>query len=85
MEDSDSMRHIIVKNLIATGLREDEIVESNNGADAIAKINSEVFELLVLDIIMDGIDGIEVFKEARIIQPKARDSYVQHLQRKKCG
>ncbi|MDR7867142.1 MAG: response regulator [Sporomusaceae bacterium] len=72
LDDSDVMRKILIKHLLSLGLQESEIVEAHNGAEALRKLNSYTFDLLILDIVMEGVDGIAVFKEARQIQPNAR-------------
>jgi len=72
LEDSDFMRDILVKHLLAIGLRKEEIQEAHNGAEALRKLNSGIFDVLLLDIVMDGIDGVAVLKEAKKIQPNAR-------------
>jgi CheY-like chemotaxis protein len=72
LEDSDIMRKVITKHLLSLGLQESEIVEAQNGAEALRKLNTQTFDLLLLDIVMEGIDGIAVLKEAKQIQPKAR-------------
>lgn len=72
LEDSDTMRSILVKNLLAIGLQASEIQQAQNGVEAIRKLNLQKFDLLVLDIIMDGVNGISVLKEAKKNQPDAR-------------
>ncbi|MDR3590416.1 MAG: response regulator [Negativicutes bacterium] len=72
LDDSNVMRSILVNHLLTIGLKENEIHEAHNGADALRKLQSQSFDLLLLDIVMDGIDGISVLKEAKKIQPDAR-------------
>lgn len=72
LDDSEMMRSILVKQLMAVGVQENEIQQAQNGVEAIRKLNSETFQLLLLDIVMDGVDGIAVLKEAKIRQPNAR-------------
>lgn len=72
LEDSAVMRKIIVKHLLEIGIGEDEIVESHNGTDALRKITSSEYDLMILDIIMDGVDGIFVFKAAKAVQPNVK-------------
>jgi len=72
LDDSDIMRDILVKQLIDVGIQSDEIQEAHNGAEAMRKINSHSFDLLLLDIVMEGIDGISVLKESKKIQPEAK-------------
>ena len=72
LEDSDIMRAVLVKHLLAIGLAKGKIHEAHNGAEALRKLNSDIFDVLLLDIVMDGIDGIAVLKEAKKLQPNAR-------------
>ncbi len=72
VDDSDIMRKIIVKHLQTLGVEEREISEAGNGAEALRKLNAAKFDMLILDIVMEGIDGVAVFKEAQQLQPKAR-------------
>jgi two-component system, chemotaxis family, chemotaxis protein CheY len=72
LDDSDIMRDILVKQLLAVGVEKSQISEARNGAEALRKLNSDTFSFLLLDIVMDGIDGISVLKEAKKIQPEAK-------------
>jgi len=72
LDDSDIMRDILVKQLLAVGIQASEIQEARNGAEALRKLNSSIFDLLLLDIVMEGIDGISVLKEAKNSQPAAK-------------
>lgn len=66
------MRTILIKQLLAVGVPENDIQSAHNGADALRKLNYNTFDLLLLDIIMDGIDGVAVLKEVKKQQPNAR-------------
>jgi CheY-like chemotaxis protein len=46
------------------------IITVDRGEDAIKKISSEEFDLLISDIRLPDINGITVLKESKIIQPK---------------
>lgn len=72
LDDSEMMRKILVKQLLAAGVVADEIQQAHDGVDAIRKINSQTFDLMLLDIVMDGVDGIAVLREAKKSQPNAR-------------
>ena len=37
-----------------------EIVTSSNGDDAISKVNSEEFDLMILDIMLPGASGFDI-------------------------
>ncbi len=42
----------------------------DNGEDALNKLSKEDFDLLISDVKMPGMSGLEVLKEARVIKPK---------------
>ena len=42
-----------------------EIVTSSNGDDAISKVNSEEFDLMILDIMLPGASGFDICRAAR--------------------
>ena len=43
-----------------------DVIVSHNGADALEKVQSLNFEILLLDIIMEGMSGIEVLRRIRV-------------------
>lgn len=59
-DDSAFMRKIL-KDILAT-MHLTDVIEAENGKEAIEKFNSEKPELVLLDIIMPEADGIEVIK-----------------------
>jgi DNA-binding NtrC family response regulator len=44
---------------------------ANNGLEAIEKVKTHVFDTVLLDIKMPGINGVETFKEIKKIRPEA--------------
>jgi two-component system chemotaxis response regulator CheY len=72
LDDSELMRSLVVKQLLETGVAKKEITEACNGVDALRKIGASDFDLLILDIVMDGVDGIGVLKAAKSIRPNAK-------------
>jgi two-component system chemotaxis response regulator CheY len=72
LDDSTFMRGLLRKELMALGIKENQINDVSTGADALLKINSQTFDLCLLDIVMPGIDGIAVLKELKKVQPKAK-------------
>ena len=59
---------IILKSLsreLTSDDRKLNVALAANGAEAIAKINSNSFDLVVTDLLMSGIDGFQVLKAAK--------------------
>lgn len=49
--------------------RELDVETSSSGEDAIAKVEQRAFDVVVLDLAMPGMDGIETLKRLRKIDP----------------
>jgi two-component system, chemotaxis family, chemotaxis protein CheY len=62
VDDSTFMRTIL-KNIVQGQYSDAEVIEAANGDEAIAKYNTDKPDLILLDIIMPGKDGIAVLKE----------------------
>jgi len=61
-EDNDTIRKLLSKLLTSNGY---ELVAVDNGLDARKKLIGENFDMLLSDILMPGIDGIELLKEVK--------------------
>ncbi|HEX8036294.1 MAG TPA: response regulator transcription factor, partial [Ktedonobacterales bacterium] len=61
-EDEAALRDFIIRNLRIRGF---EVVEAGNGLEAMAQWEREQPDLLVLDIMMPRMDGLEVCKRVR--------------------
>ena len=61
-EDEKSIREFIVINLARNGF---EVVEAENGQDGMSKLDSDKFGLIITDINMPVMDGIQFIKEVR--------------------
>ncbi len=48
-----------------------EVVNSFNGEEALSKHSSQSFELVLLDLLMPGMEGIEILKRLKKIDPQA--------------
>lgn len=66
VDDEESFVKTLGKRLSARGLVVDT---SNSGEDAIAKAKRHAFDVIVLDLAMPGMDGIETLKRLREIDP----------------
>ena len=61
-EDEEPLRDFIARNLRARGF---EVVEAGNGLEALAAWEREPLHLLILDIMMPRLDGLEVCSRVR--------------------
>ncbi|MGD8702747.1 MAG: response regulator, partial [Desulfosarcina sp.] len=62
----------IVRNSLDAWLGEEEgyaVTMAASGAEALEKLESDPFHLMLLDIKMPGMDGVEVLEKAKILQP----------------
>lgn len=62
IEDDAFLRSLLVKRLAEAGF---EIGEAADGAEGLKLIQEKVFDLIVLDLIMPGVDGYEVLKRLK--------------------
>jgi DNA-binding response OmpR family regulator len=62
VEDDESIRKLINKILTAQGMT---VYQAGNGKAGLEMINSNKFDLIILDILMDDISGYEVAEEIR--------------------
>lgn len=66
VDDEKSVRMTLAVLLQKMGYR---VQESPNGAEAIEKLKSQFFDLVMTDLKMEPVDGIEVLKKAKEINP----------------
>lgn len=66
VEDDPSLREIIEELLIGRGL---DVTTATRGEEAVEIVRTKVFDLIVSDIRMDGISGLDAIEQAREIQP----------------
>ena len=72
VDDSGFSRAMMVRELTGLGVDAGQIQQAGSGAEALAKLAEQPFDLFILDIVMTGIDGIAVLKEAKQRQPSAK-------------
>lgn len=63
VDDSSVMRKIIERSLRQAGLDLGEVVEAGNGIEALAAVRAGVFDLILSDINMPAMDGIEFLRQ----------------------
>ncbi len=69
VEDSPTMRRIIANSLRQVGF--EEIIEAENGVDALEKVEGRAIDLVVTDWNMPEMNGAELVKTLREMPPYA--------------
>ncbi len=66
VEDDEDLRNLVANRLIEDGLRVDVAV---TGPEALEEVASDVPDLVLLDVMLPGLDGIEVCRRLRAEHP----------------
>lgn len=66
VDDEESMRFLLKEVMTREGY---EVVTTGDGLEALDKVRSDNFDLVIMDIRMPGMDGIQALKEMRRIRP----------------
>ena len=72
-EDDDSMRRFLAQALERAG---HEVTAFGNGAEAYECLRGVRFDLLLSDIVMPGLDGIELAKRAADLDPELKIMFI---------
>jgi len=64
VDDSSVMRKIVERSLRQAGLELEKVVEASNGAEALAALSANKLDLILCDINMPVMDGLEFVREA---------------------
>ena len=72
-EDDDDMRRFLERALGAAGYA---VVSFDNGASAYERLREEPFTLLLTDIVMPEMDGIELARRATELDPDLRVMFI---------
>ena len=65
VDDSATMRKIIMRTVRMSGLEFDRTEEAGNGVEALEKLGSETVDIMLCDINMPEMSGIELVKKVR--------------------
>jgi CheY-like chemotaxis protein/anti-sigma regulatory factor (Ser/Thr protein kinase) len=68
-DDNEPLRTLVSQRLRADGYN---VIEVGDGPQALAEIGREPIDLLITDIVMPTMDGIELLERARSIRPSMR-------------
>ena len=72
-EDDNDMRRFLVKALEKAGYR---VISYDNGASAYDRLREEPFSLLLTDIVMPEMDGIELARRATELDPDLKVMFI---------
>jgi two-component system cell cycle response regulator CpdR len=72
-EDDNDMRRFLVRALENAGY---EVVSYDNGRSAYDRLREEPFELLLTDIVMPEMDGIELARKATELDPDMKVMFI---------
>ena len=72
-EDDDSMRRFLTKALERAG---HDVVSAAQGDEALAELQLREFDLLLTDIVMPVMDGIELARRAAEIDPSMKIMFI---------
>jgi two-component system, cell cycle response regulator CpdR len=72
-EDDTDMRRFLVKALQAAGYN---VISFDNGLAAYQRLREEPFELLLTDIVMPEMDGIELARRAAELDPDIKIMFI---------
>jgi len=72
-EDDNDMRRFLVRALTKAGY---EVASFDNGKAAYDRLREEPFELLLTDIVMPEMDGIELARKATEIDPELKVMFI---------
>src|SRR6202162_2943486 len=72
-EDDNDMRRFLVKALQNAGY---EVTSFDNGLSAYNRLREEPFELLLTDIVMPEMDGIELARRATELDPEIKVMFI---------
>jgi len=72
-EDDNDMRRFLARALTKAGY---EVVSFDNGKAAYDRLREEPFELLLTDIVMPEMDGIELARKATELDPELKVMFI---------
>ncbi|HEY0112701.1 MAG TPA: response regulator [Allosphingosinicella sp.] len=72
-EDDATMRIYLTRALERSGY---EVVAVSRGTEALPRIERENFDLLLTDIVMPEMDGIELAQKAALVAPEMRVMFI---------
>lgn len=72
-EDDPSMRTFLARALARAG---HAVAEVGDGMSALTRLHDEEFDLLLADVVMPGIDGVELARRAGEVRPAMKVMFI---------
>lgn len=72
IDDEDEIKSLMSNYLIRSQIEEERIVTASDGKEAMAKIQNQDFGLIIVDILMPKMSGLQLIKELKM-RKKYRD------------
>lgn len=67
IDDSSVMRKIVERSLRQAGIELDQVVEAGNGAEALCALRDHAVDLILCDINMPVMDGLEFVRQMKTV------------------
>jgi two-component system chemotaxis response regulator CheY len=68
VDDSSVMRKIVERSLRQAGLEVQQVLEASNGSEALTLARGQTFDLILSDINMPLMDGLEFVRQLRCLE-----------------
>src|SRR5207249_4754453 len=68
VDDEKAIQEILSFTLTAEGY---EVATAGSGEEALSRVEQEDFDVILTDIVMPGVDGLEVLERSRLLNPRA--------------
>jgi two-component system cell cycle response regulator CpdR len=72
-EDDDNMRRFLERALLRAGY---DVESVGDGETALERVTESEFDLLLADVVMPGIDGVELARRASALLPDLRIMFI---------
>ena len=68
VDDEPAIQDVLSWSLAAEGYR---VATAGSGEEALTRVEEQDFDVIVTDIVMPGLDGLEVLERSRVLNPRA--------------
>lgn len=66
IDDEDEIKSLMANYLIRTHVDEEKIIFASDGKEALSKIQNQEFGLIIVDILMPKMNGLQLIKEIKL-------------------